>query len=349
MIKGNLLVSHWLSQFLLFPSAYSQPVRILHYTETSGFDHRTRNVSFAMFQQMGLEYGFTVDHDSTGQMFNSLAQLQQYAAVVFSNTSGDNLLDPAQKQNFEQYMNGGGSFIGIHAASDTYRHSSANGTGTGAWDWYAEMLGASVQQNPNHVSGTPVYRIDAVSAHVLLNNVPSPWNKAEEYYYWLNGYYDSSNIVLQMVEQTIGPNLMVNDYDSARAVTWYRMLNGGGKVFYTSLGHAEGNYNSDTSFYRLLANAVLWAGNITSGIHTPAHQDQWFVFPNPTTGKLHVISSLISEDFEMNIYNSIGEKVGSGYFKSGKGEVDTDSYLPGNYFIQVGNGSKSITLNFIKN
>src|SRR6266436_4277008 len=104
--------------------SFGQPTKILHYTETSGFDHQTRAVSFAMFQQMGVQHGFTVDDDSTGQSFNSLTNLQQYDVVVFSNTSGDSILDAVQKQNFEQYMNGNGAFIGIHAASDTYRHST---------------------------------------------------------------------------------------------------------------------------------------------------------------------------------------------------------------------------------
>src|SRR5690349_19744876 len=122
------------STLFYFSECYSQ-CKVLHYTETSGFDHQTRAASFAMFQQMGLQFGFTVHNDSAGQSFGSL---QQYDAVIFSNTSGDNILDAAQKANFELYINNGGCFIGIHAASDTYRHSTANGTNTGAWDWYAE-------------------------------------------------------------------------------------------------------------------------------------------------------------------------------------------------------------------
>ena len=48
-------------------------------------------------------------------------------------------------------MNNGGGYLGIHAASDTYRHSTANGSSTGTWDWYAEMAGASVQEGPNRL------------------------------------------------------------------------------------------------------------------------------------------------------------------------------------------------------
>src|SRR5687767_11070443 len=118
MFHFRILTYFFSAAFLVyFSECCSQPCRVLHYTETSGFDHQTRSVSFAMFQQMAVQFGFTVDHDSTGQAFSNL---QQYDAVIFSNTSGDNILDAAQKANFEQYINNGGTFIGIHAASDTY-------------------------------------------------------------------------------------------------------------------------------------------------------------------------------------------------------------------------------------
>src|SRR5260221_3282789 len=292
-----------------FSESHAQSCRVLHYTETSGFDHQTRSVSFAMFQQMGVQFGFIVDNDSTGQSFNSVSNLQQYNAVIFSNTSGDSILDAVQKSNFEQYINSGGTFIGNHTANDTYSHLNAHGTNTGGWDWYAEMLGASVQQNPNHVSGTPVYRIDALVSHPLLAGIPNPWYKAEEYYYWENGYFNSANDVLQKVEQTVGPNNLVNSYDSARAVTWYKILPGGGKSFYTSLGHAVSNYTSDTSFYRLLSNAVLWACDSASGIGNFAGSETISIYPNPVADKLYVIGYKLYDIATVEIYNLIGNLI----------------------------------------
>jgi uncharacterized protein len=337
----------WCGIFLLGLPLFAQPTKILHYTETSGYDHQTRSSSFAMFQQMGIEHGFTVDNDSTGQSFNSLSNLQQYNVVVFSNTTGDAILDATQKQNFEQYMSSNGAVVGIHSASDTYRHSTANGSNTGSWDWFAEMLGASVQQNPSHVSGTPVYRIDVIIPHPLLFAVPAPWYKAEEYYYWESGYFNSSNIVLQKVEQTIGPNSLVNSYDSARAVTWYRILSGG-RVFYTSLGHAVSNYTSDTSFYRLLSNAILWAGDSTANVNTLTGTIQWSVFPNPSHDKVIITSSNPFEAFEMRIYNLMGEEFEYDELKTGTKEISIKAFPAGIYSIRLQNSSKSASLKFVK-
>jgi type 1 glutamine amidotransferase len=265
-----------LGSSLLATEARAQAVfKILHYTETSGYDHNTRQVSLSMFQNLGLSHGFAVDDDSDGSSFDSLSTLQQYAVVVFCNTSGDNILTASQRANFESYINGGGSYVGIHAASDTYRHSTADGSNTGAWDWYAELLGASVQQYPYyHVIGTPLYELSKIGTHPSTDSLPDPWAKNEEYYYWENGYYNADNVAVLEVEETIGPNGQVNSYDSIRPMSWYRHLPGGGRSFYTALGHASSNYTSDQYFISHVRDAVLWAAKVSIGgaIVTPDSQ-----------------------------------------------------------------------------
>ncbi len=250
--------------FLFFQGSVLSGQKILHFTATSGYDHQTRTVSYQMFDSIGQLSGIQVDNDSTGVTFNSLNDLLQYDAIVFSNTSGDAILTPQAMQHFEWYIQSGGSLLGIHSATDTYRHSSANGNNTGTWDFFPEILGASVQQFPSHVYGVPMYRIDQIQSHPVLNSLPDPWFKEEEYYYWEQGYFDSSVYVLHQVEVTIGPNGMVNSYDSSRAVSWIRLTPGGGKIFYTSLGHSPSNFTSDTSFIRLIKNAVEWITGTSS-------------------------------------------------------------------------------------
>lgn len=240
--------------------------KVLHYTETSGFDHNTRQNSLAMFQAIGQNHNFTIDQDNTGAAFNTLSNLQQYAVIIFSNTSGDALLNATQRSNFEAYINGGGAFVGIHAASDTYRHSTANGGATGAWDWYAELLGASVRQSPNHVAGTPSYNLNKIGTHPSTDSLPNPWIKNEEYYYWESGYYNDNNIPVLEVEQTIGPNNQVNSYDTVRPMSWYKYLPSGGRSFYTALGHDNSNFTNDLLFRAHLRDAVLWAANRTTSI-----------------------------------------------------------------------------------
>jgi len=257
-------------------------IRILHYTETSGFDHQTRTASFNLFNSLAGSFGYQIVDDSLGNSFDSLFNLQSYNIVIFSNTSGDAILDSNQRSNFEDYIAGGGNVLAIHSATDTYRHSMSNGTNTGTWDFFPELIGASVQQNPNHVNGTPVFSMQSATNHPLLYNIPSPWTKAEEYYYWENGYYDSTNNVLLTVEAT-----GTNSYDSSRATTWYRTLAAGNRIFYTSLGHEPTSFDLDTEFQQLMKNALQWCAGLNPGIFENSN-DKIKIWPNPFAGKIHI-------------------------------------------------------------
>jgi type 1 glutamine amidotransferase len=237
---------------LCFAQLSANPV--LHYTETTGYNHGTADDSEAMFYTLGQVHGWTITSDATGSEFSSLSNLQQYAVVVFSNTSGNSGLTATQRANFEAYIANGGSYLGIHAASDTYRHSSANGSKTGTWDWYAEnVAGASVQMNPNHTSSSHTNAISQSLSHPSSANLPSPWTKTEEYYYWQNGYLSNQFTEVLRVGQTGS-----NSYDAPRMVAHCRDLPGGGRAFYTSLGHSASNYSSNAQFIQLIEDAMLW-------------------------------------------------------------------------------------------
>jgi uncharacterized protein len=298
-----------------------------------------------MFSQLSSELGLITDNDSTGDYFNSISSLLQFDVVVFSNTTGDAILDSNQRINFENYIAQGGNVIGIHSATDTYRHSSANGSNTGVWDFYAEMLGASVQQNPTHVNGLPVYEMSQVQSHPLLNGIPDPWVKAEEYYYWENGYFDSTgNNILLTVEATVGPNGSMNSYDSSRATAWFRVLPSGSKIFYTSLGHDVSNYTSDSLFYKLTRNALLWMQGVTA--LEQATSDNNFTISNPINNFLYLSSTKSST---VGIYDITGRLLLKKFAGAGNYTFDISDWSRGMYFFKIMIDNKITVKKLLKN
>ncbi|WP_157500965.1 ThuA domain-containing protein [Lewinella sp. 4G2] len=229
--------------------------QVLHYDETTGFDHGTRTQSLAFFEDLGTSLGFTVVRDGDGSAFTQ-ANLENFDLVVFSNTSGNSGLSHDQRDALEWFVDvKGGSLLGIHAASDTYRHSTANGSRTGTWDWYAETLGGSVQQSPNHTRNNFPGTIVETEMHPSTANLTFPWEKLEEYYYWENGYLNSAVIGIVLEVTSTGSE----SYDAQRPVAWTRELDSGAKVFYTSLGHRADNFTGAfPQFEQLLEDAVAW-------------------------------------------------------------------------------------------
>ena len=308
---------------------FGQP-KILHYSETSGYDHQTRSASLLMFQSIASIEGYVVEDDQTGDAFNSIASVQEYELIVFSNTSGDAILNANQRSNFESYIANGGSYLGIHAATDTYRHSTANGSNTGAWDFYAKLVGASVQQSPNHVSGTPAYSMGLVGFHESTQNLPSPWVKNEEYYYWENGFFGLNNNPVLEVEETIGPNNMINSYDAVRPMSWYRELPTGGKMFYTAIGHSVSNYGSDQNFVQHISDAVNWIMSETVDIAETTEEISFST--SQQSGMVNIRFNSTPPSYHVSLYNSYGQLVRS---LSSQSIVNTIGLPSGFYFLKV--------------
>lgn len=309
--------------------------RILHFTKTSGYDHNTRTVSFSMFQSIAIELGATVDDDATGATFTSANELFQYDVVVFSNTSGADLLDPQQRANFEAYIANGGNVLGIHAASDTYRHSTANGNNTGTWDYYAELIGASVQESPNHVNGTPEYAMQHIGLHASTANLPDPWVKNEEYYYWEGGYYGPDNFAVLQVEETVGPNGTVNSYDAARPMSWSRLLPSGSKVFYTALGHAQDDYVTDALFRTHLRDALQWLTEGTAVVPEIADPQVASLFPNPATSTVTVRMLDPITRVPLHVMDACGRVILRRQGTDRQMSLDLSGIAPGYYTVRI--------------
>lgn len=321
---------------LLLVSENVSAQQVLHFTRTSGWDHQTRAVSYSMFQGIADELEVQVDDDATGDAFSDPTNLAQYAVIVFSNTSGNAILNEQQRANFEAYIANGGHVLGIHAASDTYRHSTANGNNTGTWDFYPEMLGASVQENPNHVSGTPTYTMQRVGAHPSTSSIPDLWDKAEEYYYWENGYLAEFNTEVLIVEETVGPNGQVNSYDAPRPMSWYRFLQqSNSRVFYTALGHAPSNFTSDPLFRVHIKDALGWLLEGTTGLPAMEPQVLMSVYPNPVRNTLtmEVHPDLVGK--AIRILDATGRAIRADRIDATQQVIAMDDVVPGVYCIMV--------------
>ena len=219
-----------------------------------------------MIKNLGQSNGLWSADDSNNADVFTTQNLAQYKVVIWCNTSGNNVLNAAQRTAFENYIENGGGFVGIHAATDTYRDRS--------WPFYNDLVGGIVQTNPNHTRNNHNNTMDIVAEnneHPSVSFLGNTWNKIEEYYYWKNngGQLFSGNKNLLIVRETTGPNGRTNDYDESRPMAWFKEFQGG-RSFYTALGHNSSDYtNSD--FMKHVEGGIIWAGqfNDTTDPITP--------------------------------------------------------------------------------
>ncbi|MBT8184438.1 MAG: ThuA domain-containing protein, partial [Eudoraea sp.] len=99
------------------PVASNSTDQVLVFTATNGYRHKSIEKGVATIKELGKENGFQVVQTEDSLLFTS-ENLKKYKVVVFLSTT-QNVLGQEQEEAFKGYINGGGSFMGIHAAADT--------------------------------------------------------------------------------------------------------------------------------------------------------------------------------------------------------------------------------------
>lgn len=213
--------------------------RMVAVTVTQGFRHESIEIAEQTLSEMAaardLEVEFVRDAIQLSSSL-SASSLASARVVIFANTTGD--LELPGRNALLQWVQSGGSFIGVHSASDTWHN----------WPEYIAMLGGEFETHPAEAS---------VIVHVEDRNHPatagieSPHPLFEEIYYFKNFNPESVHLLLAL--HTSPENGQPGFYPLA----WWRPY-GRGRVFYTALGHREDVWRSPW-FRSHLAGAIDWS------------------------------------------------------------------------------------------
>ncbi len=114
-----------------------EPPRVLVFSKTVSFRHASIGAGQKALFQLGKTQGFVVDTTENADRFTE-ENLKRYRAVIFLSTTGD-VLNAQQQNAFERYIQAGGGYLGIHAATDTEYD----------WPWYNKLAGAWFASHPN--------------------------------------------------------------------------------------------------------------------------------------------------------------------------------------------------------
>jgi len=133
-LQGVLLCCAWLLVGQVM--AQAPKMQVLVFSKTAAFRHQSIGAGKKALSKMATEKGFGVSFTEDASQFKE-SNLKKYNAVVFLNTTGD-ILDADQQSAFERYIQAGGGYVGIHAASDTEYE----------WPWYGALAGAWFLDHP---------------------------------------------------------------------------------------------------------------------------------------------------------------------------------------------------------
>lgn len=166
-------------------------------------------------------------------------RLKQFQVVVFLLTTGD-VLDSEQEKAFREFIESGGGFVGVHAASDTEYD----------WDWYGKLVGAYFKSHPQVQEATVLIED---KHHPTTAFLPNHWHRTDEWYCFRENPRSRVSVLATVDEATYSGGTMGADHP---IMWWHDSL--GGRAWYTAMGHTKESY-SDALFLRTIAEAVEWA------------------------------------------------------------------------------------------
>ena len=213
-------------------------LRVLVFHETTGHDHDTRSAGVQALEALAVEDAFEVSATDDSRVFTSAA-LSDYDVVVFLNTTGDVLTEDEQAA-FEAYVRDGGGFVGVHSAADTEYD----------WAWYGGLLGAWFA---GHANVQPARMYVTETAHPSTRHLPATWVWTDEWYDFRDGPGAGVTVLIELDESSVRGGAMGDPHP----IAWYHEY-GGGRAFYTGLGHRASAF-SDPLYMSHLLGGIVWA------------------------------------------------------------------------------------------
>jgi type 1 glutamine amidotransferase len=218
------------------------PYDVLVFSKTAAFRHDTIPAGIQMIRELGSANSFTVTATEDAGQFTT-ANLAQYEAVVFLNTTGD-VLNDTQQTAFEGYIRGGGGYVGIHSASDTEYD----------WPFYGELVGAYFSSHPAIQQVTE--RIEN-RAHQATQHLAPSWVRTDELYNFRTNVRASARVLATLDESTYSGGSMGADHPH----TWCKTVQGG-RSFYTGNGHTQASY-TEPGFRSMVLGGIRYAADRT--------------------------------------------------------------------------------------
>jgi type 1 glutamine amidotransferase len=222
-------------------SAAARPgqVRVLVFTRTAGFRHRSIEDGLAAIRELGREHGFAVE--DTADAAGIGPGLAAYRAVVFLSTTGD-LLDPGQQAALERYVRGGGGWVGVHGAADAEYD----------WPWYGGLVGAWFRRHP---AVQPATVRPAPGAAALAGNLPRRWERTDEWYDFRANPRGRVRVLATVDESSYTGGGM----GTGHPIAWCQEYDGG-RAWYSAMGHTGGSFREPRFLGHLLAGIRYAAG-----------------------------------------------------------------------------------------
>jgi hypothetical protein len=240
--------------FLSVICIQAQQFKVLLYTSPDRWHDQINPVAVEQFKLLADKHNFSLiwaQANGSGNITNVFTDnyLSKINVIVFLNSRGYDL-STEQMNSFKKFIQNGGGFVGIHAASSNKDQN----------DWYKKLIGRSFTDHPEEQSAVLTVVAKNHPATMHLND---KWVWTDEWYSFGDALTPNLKMLLKVSEKTYDPNRTWGDKNRLTAmgdfhpISWYQEYDGG-RSFYTTLGHIPEAYK-DPWFLAHIYGGIYWA------------------------------------------------------------------------------------------
>jgi type 1 glutamine amidotransferase len=237
--------------------------RLLVIGEEKGYRHEAVTHALATVERLGRDTGLwdTMIRTDTEALTKTKLEynaktLNDFDGVLFY--TGRTLeMDDQKKADFMSFVHDDGKgFIGIHSAAITFTE----------WPAYGEMLGGYYDEHPWNTFDAPIVVEDA--AFPGMQSWKPSFTLTDEIYQIKMFSRANTRVLMRLDPSKLDlKNPRVQRTDQDFAVAWAKMY-GKGRVFYTTLGHVEANWDRP-EMQAMVTGAIKWALGLVDADVTP--------------------------------------------------------------------------------
>lgn len=236
------------------PAKPAKPRKLLVFYRTEGFVHGSIPTGNYALKRLGEKTGaYTATLSNDMAAFDE-ESLFQYDAVLFNNSTQLKFENPKHRENLMRFMKEGRGLAGVHAATDSF----------GTWPECACLIGGQFDGHPWTAGGTWAIHNDE-PGHPLNASFNGKGFDIKDEIYQIKGCYSRDvQRVLLSLDWNSEKNQQVKGVkreDKDFGITWIKR-DGGGRVFYCSLGHNDHIYWDPAVLRHYLAGIQYALGDL---------------------------------------------------------------------------------------
>jgi type 1 glutamine amidotransferase len=244
-MKRFIPISCLLLFMVLSGIAQDQKINVLVFSKTVGYRHNSISSGLKMLSDLAQERKWILTATENAELFTP-DFLKNFDVVVFLNPTMD-VLNEQQQKAFEDFMNTGKGFVGIHAAADCEYD----------WAWYGQLNGAFFKTHPRCQAGTVIFE-DTNHPTMATFKGMETYRTIDEWYTFKENPRAKVHVLARLDETSLDEETMKEDKWKMgdHPLIWYQEM-GKTRSYYTVFGHTPEAFQ-DPKVKEHIGAAIDW-------------------------------------------------------------------------------------------